>query len=501
MAAQAQATFRLWLRDDIGLQTDANATQMMASGFSSFAELQQLDTEDIKNLCRQLRKDDVNPVPVSFVAEKKLKSAVYAASLYDLVGRPLTRPLFNANRLRAFDSYEQVIDRIKDIDKPVTPVVSKKLTIDKALDSLPNVLRGILGVRKVPLSYVIRPEWPADANGNPIRPALAQLANNSIHSGEFSSFQEELIAFCPHEGPGWEEDNAAVFTIISDMLKDSSQASTLQGFKRARNGRGAYLTLCQHNLSNSTWDEICRRAEDTQTKKVWNGRNHRYTLKTHCDHHRDAFNDMVRAAEFSTYQVPDEHTRVSRLLASIQASHISEIAAAKTTIEATPAKRGNFELAADFLILMCPKQKTGNQLRNISMIQTSPLTDEEQSQMEDLHAQGVTLPNDRMYYDPSEYDGFTQEQKSLLYLMRKENGQIAKRGKQGRNQRGGPKSAKKLAKLLKKEKKNNKKLKRRVSALKQKQDTDENDENSSEEESEQEEKKGKKQKVRFNQRS
>lgn len=464
-----------------------------------------MDTEDIKNLCRQLRKDEDNPVPVTFVAEKKLKSAVYAASLYDLVGKPLTRPLFSVNRLRTFDSYKQVIDRTKDINKPETPVVSKKLPIDKALDSLPNVLRSILGVRKVPLSYVIRPEWPTDAQGNPVRPALGQLANNSIHSGEFSSFQEELIAFCPHAGPGWEEDNAAVFTIISDMLKDSSQASTLQGFKRARNGRGAYLTLCQHNLSNSTWDEICRRAEDTQTKKVWNGRNHRYTLKTHCDHHRDAYNDMVRAAEFSTYQVPDEHTRVSRLLASIQASHISEIAAAKTTIEATPAKRSNFELAADFLILMCPKQKAGNQMRNISMLQTSPLTDEEKSQMEDLRAQGVTLPNDRMYYEPSEYDGLTQDQRSLLYLMRKENGQIARRGKQGRNQRGGPKSgkgglksAKKLAKLLKKEKKQNKQLKRRVSALQQKQD---DDEDSSDEESVQEEKKVKKPKVRFNQRS
>lgn len=499
MAAQAQATFRLWLRDDIGLQTDANANQMIANGFGSFAELQQLDTDDIKNLCRQLRKDEVNPVPVTFVAEKKLKSAVYAASLYELVGRTLTRPLFTVNRLRHFDAYKQVIDRSKDIDKPEAPIVSKKLPIDRALDSLPNVLRGTLGVRKVPLSYVIRPEWPTDANGNEIRPPLEPLANNSTHSAQYGSFQEELIAFCPHDGPGWEEDNAAVFTIISDMLKDSSQASTLQGFKRSRNGRGAYLTLCQHNLSNSTWDEICRKAEDTQTKKVWNGRNHRYSLKTHCDHHRDAFNDMVRAAEFSTYQVPDEYTRVSRLLNSIQASHISEIAAAKTTIEATPEKRGNFELAVDFLVLMCPKQRNNTQHRNISMIQTSSMTTEDREQMEELRSKGVSLPNDSMYYEPSEYDDLTSDQKSLLFLMRKENGQIAKRGKQGRNQKGkGTKSAKKLAKMLKKEKKQNRKLKRTVSSLKQKQEEDDN--SSDEEEEKKEEKKGKK-KVKFNQRS
>lgn len=37
-------------------------------------------------------------------------------------------------------------DSSKDIDKPETPVVLKKLPIDKALDTLPNVLRGILEV-------------------------------------------------------------------------------------------------------------------------------------------------------------------------------------------------------------------------------------------------------------------------------------------------------------------------------------------------------------------
>ena len=101
MAAAALNTFRLWLRDDIGLATDANANQMIAVGIASFDELVDLNEEDVKNLCKQLR-GGMPPTPVSFAAEKKLKLSVYAAKLYELVGRTVERPLFLTNRLRYF---------------------------------------------------------------------------------------------------------------------------------------------------------------------------------------------------------------------------------------------------------------------------------------------------------------------------------------------------------------------------------------------------------------
>ena len=46
-----------------------------------------------------------------------------------------------------------------------------------------------------------------------------------------------------------------------------------------------------------------------------------------------------------------------RLLRSIQAGHIASIAASKTTIETTPAKRDDSKEAADFLILNTPANK------------------------------------------------------------------------------------------------------------------------------------------------
>ena len=79
--------------------------------------------------------------------------------------------------------------------------------------------------------------------------------------------------------------------------------------------------------------------------------------------HRDAYNNMTRAAENVGYEVPNERTRVTRLLWSIHANHMASVAAAKTTIEATPAKRDDFESAADFLILNAPSN-CSNKMNN-----------------------------------------------------------------------------------------------------------------------------------------
>ena len=96
------------------------------------------------------------------------------------------------------------------------------------------------------------------------------------------------------------------------------------------------------------------------------GRNGRYSIRRHIDMHRDAYNDMVRASENIDYEVTNERTRVTRLLRSIQAGHIASVAAAKTTIEATPAKRCDFEEAADFLILNAPANRAMNQEHRIA---------------------------------------------------------------------------------------------------------------------------------------
>ena len=64
------------------------------------------------------------------------------------------------------------------------------------------------------------------------------------------------------------------------------------------------------------WDNLINKAKHVMKKVPYNGNNPRFTLKRHILGEREAFNDMRRASDADnySYQVPDEHTQVQRLL-------------------------------------------------------------------------------------------------------------------------------------------------------------------------------------------
>ena len=146
---------------------------------------------------------------------------------------------------------------------------------------------------------------------------------------------DELIAYCPHNGVEYAEDNAAFLQALVVMTKDTVHASSVKPHVSARNGRAAYFALTQHNMGNSKFQDLVDCAEQLVLTRIWNGKNQRYSLKRHISNHRDAYNDMVRASQHITYALPNERTRVSRLLTSIVTTE-PNICSAKTQILCFP---------------------------------------------------------------------------------------------------------------------------------------------------------------------
>ena len=469
-----QADYNSWLREDIGLNSNQRVAHVRGLGLSNFERLIDFDRDDIKTLCSAARKE-APPFPISVVIEKYLKNAVFAAKIYNMIGRPLTREAISVPRLRKFQALYDSLKSHKDTTSDVTKI-SKTFKIDKALDSFPTLLRDRLGIRDIPLSYVIR----ADDQPKP----LTALAPGEIHGVGTESIYEELINSSSLEGDEYLEDRAAVYNILSDMIAESTHTSSLKGFMRARDGRGAFKALVTHNLGQSQWDKIISRAESVMTQRDWNGRNHRFTMNYHCTMHRDAYNDLVRATEFTTYQLPDERTRVTRLLASIKAEHIASIASAKCTIENDAEKRTNFEAAADFLCLMAPKNRSNNRdIRNISS-----LTVDQKQELDGLSH--VDVGSKDRFYKPHEYRQLTRDQKRKLWLLRQQRGGNTDGVK-------GNRSRSSLKKRLKQASNELKDAKRKIAALEQKEDDVLVGENSNPIEK----KDGERGRVRFNQRS
>ena len=360
MAANAM---RVYLRDVIGVTdvTGGNVglrrVAVQDEGLVVIDDFLEFDEEGIKALCSSVRKpggtiDDLaNPgtlIPnlgysISAIAERRMKQATYVARIYNMINRVIDLNTMSRNRLRLYDDYRRMLEEHEDPER--LPEVSKSFGIVKAMDLLPGHLRERLGVRKIPLSYVIREN---------VLPAPVQAqAIGSATGPDYNSIADELIMCVPHTGDEYDEDNAKVFQIIQDLVGGTSFESSIKAHQRNRNGRAAYFALHQHNLGSSKWDKIIEDAETYVMKREWNGRNYRFTLKSHINKHREANNDMVRAADYTVYDLPNEHTRVGRLMKSITSKEPA-IIAAMTHIHGNNAMRNDFEAAADFILLTAP---------------------------------------------------------------------------------------------------------------------------------------------------
>ena len=424
--AAATATIRLFLRDVIGISdvaggnVHARRDAIRNEGLFVMDDLSEFDEEDIKVLCSSVRKpggtvpDPTDPnrrIPnpgynIPAIAEKRLRLAAYGARIYKMVGRGISPESLSRDRLREFENHKRAIDEHEDSES--MPPVSKVNGIMKALDLIPIHLRERIGTRKVSLSYVIR----KDANP----PNLGPLAPNRVTSDEHDTLMDELIAVTPHDGAEYTEDNAKVYQILQEVVNGTSHESSIKQHRRGRDCRSAYLSLVQQNMGSSKWDRIIETCESYLLRTEWNGKNVRFTLKMHISKHRDAHNELVRASQFVAYEVPNDHTRVGRLLKSIT-SKDGAILSAITHIQGTTEMRENFEETADFLLLTAPAAKEIERSYRISAVLTGNGGGKQKSSVprSGYGSTGVEL----RYHTRKEYDRLNQSQKRELHEWRK----------------------------------------------------------------------------------
>ena len=383
-------------------------------GINNFDTLAEYKKEDVQSLCRTLRKDTTSPMTIGPIVEKRLIIACALADIYSLISRSITQTSLSNQRLRHFGKYMEVMKAMKDRDHPELEKVGSKYPVVKFMEDLPTFLKSEIGVRGVPLIYVIREQDAPEP--------LDTLDNDVPYSEESGSLQKELERHLPHSGVGWDEDNAAVFDILLSALQTSSFVTSLKGFQSSQDGRGAWKNLRLHNLGKSVWDKRVEIAEGKVLHRVFDGKNHRFSLQSHCNSHREAHQEMIRAAEESDYQVPDERTRVTRLLKSIQTPHYY-LQSAKVTVENDAKKRENFELAADFLCRFAPKRKDNpGGLYRVASINTDGDTHKISSTASEMRSELAQLDNidvEIRFYKPDEWRKLSNDQRKKCILTRK----------------------------------------------------------------------------------
>ena len=464
------AATRTYLRTVIGLGNDPQglerANAIMAEGLDNLADIFELSEDDgIKILCASVRKPAgtvaqpgwvaPNPNPNNLVApqvpragqvipaicEQRLTLAAYGSSIYESTSRPIDPASLSRNRLREFKAHRTMVENHNNPES--LPEISKSYSIMKYLDQLPTYLSDVLGVSKVALSYVIRTEE------NPPNP-LPALAPSRPWSEGKSSLMEELIAFTPHTGPGFDADNAQLYSLLATHLGNTSAMASITQYQRRRNGREAYMDLITHYMGSAKWEKTVEAAEKLMATRVWNGKNSRYPLRIHIARHREAYNDLIRASQQITYAPPNEASRVRYLLSSIQSSDPT-ICSGKTTIQADAAKKGDFEEAADFLLTVCPAPKpqsqgnhriaalksktgkgkirtgpkTGVEVRYYRKDEWHKLNREEQREVREIRQKELRDRDNKRKADETDKDGCPSKIAALETLIKEQSQQIA----------------------------------------------------------------------------
>lgn len=446
MAAESNA-IRAYLRGDLAVggtsgTDNERPNTIMAEGLDSWQSFVDTDEETIKDLCREIRRDPDNNVTIPAIAVKRIQIAVYAAKYYELVGRQIDASTMAWDRIRNFIDLKAIEDEYSAPD-PIAQV-SKKLTIMKWVELLEEHLRKVRGVRKIPLSYLIRTAHVAT-------PTTAFPAGHLMPFGtEYESFHDEMIECASHTHSTYKSDNETLFHILNTALADTEYAASIKRHIRTKDGRGAYLDICLHHQGSNKWKATAELADRKLTTMKWNGRSHRYTLAMHIANARTYHNDLLRASQYVTVDVPTETTRVTRLLNSIETRDqflISAIVEVKGD-EGINGKANDFELAADYLLKMLPTRTRDN----VPSYQISALEFDFEHESE-IPSKGPGTGVDVRYHTKTEYNDLSPDEKEELAAIRtaarKVNKDFGKQPKENVQKKKKSRQEKKLAREIK----------------------------------------------------
>jgi hypothetical protein len=183
--------------------------QLQTGGLNAIKDLAEFDKETIEGMASNLRRPtgriaDPNPgaaegatiltPPFAFGAksQQRLIQATKLLLFYDTVGRAVTAANLQwTPGMKNFSEQWKALEDKKGGDETDVPMISKALPIIKWTEAFRDYLHRIIGVRTIPLTYVIRPEATV--------PTIGAQAAGTPHSVQHQATDAEMIAGTYHK--------------------------------------------------------------------------------------------------------------------------------------------------------------------------------------------------------------------------------------------------------------------------------------------------------------
>ena len=347
----------------------------------------------------------------------RLQVAAQAVKYYQDVDRPISAAAMQwTGALSNFETQWKALKTAKADDDAPLPSMSKTVGIVKFLEAYENYSMHKVGVRNAPIAYVIRE--------SEVVPAAPALATGQPHSAEHGSIKDEMIARLSHQHALFRDDNAAVYDDLEEATRGTKYAASIASFKRSKDGRGAFLALKAQYAGAAMWDAEVKKCEDFILNRKFTG-NTSMSLERFISQHRSAYVTLARCAEHVPVELPNERTRVTRLLENIDCAD-KDVTAAVSSIrldDGPDGLRSDFERAVAFLAPTDPVTKNRKGKREHGEISSADVK----------LSRGPETGVELRYYTDAEYDKLsTEEQDELRELRRSKSPKKRKSNSDGK---------------------------------------------------------------------
>jgi hypothetical protein len=287
--------------------------ELVNEGINTVDDLAEFDKDTLGQVAYSLRRPAAGAGPFVFGAkyQKRLIVACELVRYYEIVGRPLSAANLQWNTVMKNSEiqWKALMDK-KDKDEPDTPKISKRLNIMKWSESFRDILHRCIGVRNVPIVYVIRDEAAMPA-------AVPALMAGQPHSTEAGSVEMELTLRSSHVHPLFQEDNETVCHRLEEATRGTSYAASLKQYQRTKDDRGAFQAIISQYAGEDKRESELKKDEGLLHNQRWKGQSN-FALEKHCAQHRNVFISVEQCSQHVDYQLPNEHSGVGYVLTSIK---------------------------------------------------------------------------------------------------------------------------------------------------------------------------------------
>lgn len=244
--------------------------------------------------------------------ERKMCDAINNDAVMTVLLNGIT-PMQCCTLKQDLDVYEMHKKLRKNAKLPDKVVSTDKGTWYENKLAIEDALRRQIGVRELPLSYVIRDH---DVNN---------------YDDDYSSREDRLIQCASLHGPEFEDDNQRVYSLLSDYVKDTTGKTVIEKFKLSKNGRNTLKELCLTMESPEYLGNLAVQAEKLLREVVYKGEKGTFGIKKYHQIMTQAFNMLDEAHDPTLGRDTrlSESQKITKFMARIK-----ENDCAKTCIEA-----------------------------------------------------------------------------------------------------------------------------------------------------------------------